>query len=197
MSGMIKYGMYLLTDMRSECLEILQDNPNRADTLFEDAIEYDDNYNDFSNGMNGLCTHWKEDSRSPKAFNHRQRLSESLHERLENGEEGPPSPPSPPSEGTAGSRAFPSTWGELLNGHSTPVDHNPVNASEERGHVPDSWESLAPESSFASLSRYSPTLRRVQYCKYASPSFANLVPVLVPIPVPVLIKMSEDAGTRG
>ena len=122
---------------------LLQDSPTRADTLFADAMEYDEDYDSLAGNLNGPTSSWLEtpkDSAANKTFNQRRRL-EVYSDGSENGlgsslngnsnltlEDGP------------SMKQFSPAWGELLNGHRPNTDGHASNMA-----VPDSWEALAPE----------------------------------------------------
>ena len=131
----------------------MQDSPTRAETLFADAMEYDDDYAHMSKSMNGLDSQWDDEKGQeplPKAFNQRRRLDvyedgpgDAL-ERVMNGggglgDSGGPQLQQPPH-----------SWGGLLNGHLPTV----AEARSEASQPVDSWESLASDDYHGPANRW-------------------------------------------
>ena len=130
---------------------MLQGSPTRADTLFADAMEYDDDRDNLSASMNGLGGGaWDRDSNGSnpnKGFNQRRRLeiySDGFMDDMETGMNGHVHD----AEAERGSQHQGLGWGQVLNGHAD-SERRLQNGDEP----PDSWENLASSKNAVSAVR--------------------------------------------
>ena len=113
----------------------MQDSPTRAEALFSDAAEYDDDYDTLSASMNGMTSNWVDGTKDalPKFF---AQPGVSSTYRGANDEDSEYEGSSRPKQGDCSSQdRFDPAWGSLLNGHV----HS---AAEYEDPVRDNWESL-------------------------------------------------------